>query len=377
MSTPFAVYIHVPFCRQRCSYCSFVSYAGRESDIPVYTDAVIREMEMRPVAGAIITTIYFGGGTPSLLPIASVRLLLDTLHRLYPIASDAEITLEANPGTISQEYLQSLRQMGFNRLSIGVQSLDEAELKLLGRIHTTAEARTAVKQAQLAGFNNISLDLIYGIPGRSAKQWKAMLCEILLLGVQHLSIYGLTLEEGTPLYQSVECGDIVAPDNDTAAAEYEMASKMLSKAGLKQYEISNWALPGYESRHNTAYWQRTPYIGLGAAAHSFLDGQRIANTSALDEYLSCLTQGKLPAQAFEIIDSTTAIAEAVILGLRLNQGVLSDDIQAHFGIDLYCYFARAIEECISLGLLERNGNALRLTPRGRLLGNEVFWRFLP
>lgn len=375
-ATELSLYIHVPFCRRRCAYCSFVSYAQREGDIPVYVNALISEMQLRRVEGAVVKTIYFGGGTPSLLPPHLLEHIIHTLDEYFLIDDHAEITLEANPGTIDLNYLKAMRGLGFNRLSLGVQSLDDAELQLLGRIHTADEARQSITQCQAAGFQNLSLDFIYGVPGRTHEQWRAMLDEIATLGAQHLSLYGLTLEEDTPLHAMVGRGETAAPDNDAEASEYEMAEDMLAKAGYGQYEISNWALPGLESRHNTAYWQRTPYLGLGVAAHSFMGDKRIANTSNLDEYLACLAQGQLPPQTIEVIDEATALSEAIILGLRLNRGVAADDIRRRFGIDLYRRFESQIAECEEYGLLERQGDIMRLTPRGRLLGNQVFLRFL-
>ena len=371
-----SVYIHVPFCRRRCAYCSFVSFAGREADIPAYTRALVEEIKLRRVAGAEVKTIYFGGGTPSLLPPDLLNLILKALDEYYVLDDRAEITLEANPGTIDRKYLEAVRSLGINRLSLGVQSLDDAELQLLGRIHTANEAREAIQQTQAAGFRNISLDFIYGVPGRSIATWRKMLAEIVTLGAQHLSLYGLTLEEDTPMQKRVERGEIAAPDNDAEASEYELAEEVLSNAGYIHYEISNWAKPGFESRHNTAYWKRAPYLGLGVAAHSFLDNQRIANTSDLDEYLASLSQGKLPPQTVEIIDAAAALSEALFLGLRLDEGVSADDIQARFSIDLYSRFGSEITELLSFGLLVREGDRIKLTPRGRLLGNEVFMRFL-
>ena len=312
-----------------------------------------------------------------MIPVDALQVLLDTICRHYPIAQDAEITLEANPNNINRTFLKALRRIGINRISIGVQSLDDSELQLLGRLHTSDEAIKAIQMAKEAEFGNISVDLIYGIPERPAKVWERTLYEILKLEVQHISLYGLTLEENIPLFQLVEQGKLDPPDNDTAATEYETASSILSQKAFGQYEISNWALTGCESRHNTAYWLRIPYIGFGVAAHSFIDGKRIANTSVLDEYLSCMAQGQQASQTIETIEPDMAIAESIILGLRLNRGVSADDIQTQFGIDLYSRFAHPIEECISLGLLIRNEDTICLTPRGRLLGNEVFWRFLP
>jgi oxygen-independent coproporphyrinogen-3 oxidase len=374
--TELSLYVHVPFCRRRCAYCSFISYAGREADIPVYARALAQELRLRPVEDAKIKTIYFGGGTPSLLPVDALSQIFKTIKELNKIADKAEITLEANPGTVSREYLKAIRSLGVNRLSLGVQSLEEAELGLLGRIHTSTQARESIRQAKEAGFTNLSLDFIYGIPGQSLENWHNVLTEVVTLGAQHLSLYGLTIEEGTPMHDRCKLGEMSTPDPDASASEYEMAEEMLEAAGYKQYEISNWAKPGFESRHNLAYWRRTPYLGLGVAAHSFLDTKRVANTSKLDEYLSCLSEGRLPPQTTEFIDKAEALSETIILGLRLNEGISAHDIEAHFGIDLHSRFAAEIAECSSLELLEEQDGRLRLTPRGRLLGNEVFMRFL-
>jgi oxygen-independent coproporphyrinogen-3 oxidase len=311
-----------------------------------------------------------------LLPVRNLGNILNAIREIYPILEDAELTLEANPGTISPEYLKSILSLGINRLSLGIQSLDDSELNLLGRIHSAAEGKKALLQAREAGFNNISIDFIYGIPGRTPDKWNSVLREIVNLGAQHISLYGLTLEENTPMFERVQRGEINAPDQDTSASEYEIACDILAACGYRQYEISNWALPGYESRHNLACWQRLPYLGLGVAAHSFLDSRRIANSNDLDEYLKSLPEGKPVSHTVEVIDQPAAFSEALFLGLRLNKGVDANDINAEFSIDLYSRFAGEIEELVSLGLLEREGSRIKLTPRGRLLGNEVFIRFL-
>ena len=374
--TGLSLYIHTPFCRKRCAYCSFVSYTGRESVIPTYTDALDAEIALRQVPGAEISTIYFGGGTPSLLPVKNLFKILCNIKEHYPIQHGAEITLEANPGTINLEYLQALKMAGVDRLSLGVQSLDDPDLRLLGRIHSSDEAIKSLEQARKAGFENISADFIYGIPGRTFEKWRTMLQKIVKLGVEHISLYGLTLEEDTLMFERVKCGEIAAPDQDSSASEYEIAEETLADSGYVQYEISNWSLPGYESQHNLAYWKRNPYLGVGVAAHSFMDDRRIANTPDMDEYLSCLNAGKLPPQTMETIDNAGALSEALFLGLRLNRGVDASDIQTQFSIDLYSRFSDEITELVSLGLLESSGSRIKLTPRGRLLGNEVFIRFL-
>jgi len=255
---PFSVYIHVPFCRRRCAYCSFVSYAGRESDIPAYVRALTDEIRLRRIKGAEVGTLYFGGGTPSLMPPEAVASILHEIRQNFVVLPQGEITLEANPGTVSLGYLRDVRSAGVNRLSLGVQSLDDAELRLLGRIHTATEALGCLEQSRRAGFENINLDFIYGVPGRRPETWSRMLERIAGLGALHVSLYGLTLEEDTPLFAEVSRGTIAAPDEDTQAEEYETAEQMLEGAGYRHYEISNWALPGYESRHNLNCWKRRP-----------------------------------------------------------------------------------------------------------------------
>jgi oxygen-independent coproporphyrinogen III oxidase len=341
-----------------------------------YVSALVEEMRGRHPVGALVKTLYFGGGTPSLLPADLLGRLVQGIDDNFTLDDKAEITIEANPGTISPRYLQAVRKLGFNRLSLGVQSLDNAELALLGRIHSAEEASLALTHAREAGFENISLDFIYGIPGRAIEMWRSMLEDIVKLGAQHLSLYCLTVEEGTPLQGSIARGKIASPDQDDAASEYELAEKILEAAGYRHYEISNWALPGYESRHNTAYWKRSPYLGLGVGAHSFIGGQRIANNSSLDGYLASFNNGNLPLQSVEFIDESMALSEAMMLGLRLDTGVSADDIRRQFKVDLFSHFQSQIEECENLGLLERKGASIRLTPRGRLLGNEVFIRFI-
>ena len=372
-----SLYIHIPFCRSKCGYCSFTSFANRDRDIPIYIEVLIKEITLTHRPGVSVKTIYFGGGTPSILSYIDIRTILQTIHECYTIETGAEVTFEANPGTVDSQYLLSLRDLGINRLSLGVQSLDDAELAELGRCHSVSEARTAVREARQAGFNNLSLDFIYGLPGRQIRGWEFMLNEIVELDVEHLSLYGLTLEPDTPLGIALGRGEYPAADPDQAATEYEMASAKLEAAGYRHYEISNWARPGYESRHNTVYWQRGEYLGLGVAAHSFIGGQRIGNTPDLNSYIKSLSAGDLPARDVEVIGDGAALSEAMFLRLRLEEGVSLDDTGWQFSIDLRSRYAAEITELSGLGLVEVSADRLRLTPRGRLLGNEVFIRFLP
>ena len=377
MSQDIALYIHFPFCRRRCSYCSFVSYQGRESDIPDYVNALEKELALR-TDGQKVHSIYFGGGTPSLLSPEQIHDILHAIHSLFAVDEASEATLEANPGTVDEIYLTAVRKAGINRLSLGVQSLDDGELALLGRIHTSSEARDAIRFARNAGFTNLSLDLIYGLPGQTLKSWHTTLGEVIDLNPKHISLYPLTLEDDAPLRTAIQRRESPQIDPDLTADQYELAQDTLAAHGYLHYEISNWAKEGYECRHNLVYWHNLPYLGVGVAAHSYVDGHRLANTTDLDSYLNAFSRNLSPAWALdEEIGPELQLSETVILGLRLSEGIGLDDIKHRFGIDLLRHYEQQVGETAALGLLEYSGQGVRLTRRGRLLGNEVFWRFLP
>ena len=325
-----------------------------------------------------VHSIYFGGGTPSLLSPEQVREILSTVYSLFAVEAGAEVTLEANPGTIDRRYLTAVKAIGINRLSLGVQSLDDNELALLGRIHTASEARAAVRLARDAGFTNLSFDLIYGLPNQALAGWRKTLDDVIDLNPEHISLYPLTLEDRVPLRLAIERGEIPQIDPDLTADQYELAQDMLQEHGYNHYEISNWAKEGYECRHNLVYWHNLPYLGAGVAAHSYIDGHRLANTADLDSYLNAFSGNLLPARELdEEIGPELKLSETVILGLRLSEGIGLDDIKRRFGVDLLRHYERQINETAASGLLEYSGRRIRLTRRGKLLGNEVFWRFLP
>jgi oxygen-independent coproporphyrinogen-3 oxidase len=377
VSGDIALYIHVPFCRRKCPYCSFVSYDYRGADIPLYLSALKKELKQR-AGGERIRSIFFGGGTPSLLPAKDIGDLLSLINTLFILDEAAEITIEANPGTIDEAFLAAIRNLGVNRLSLGVQSLNDRELVLLGRIHTAAEARDAVRFARGAGFDNLSLDLIYGLPGQTLSDWQHSLDDALALATEHLSLYALTLEEDTPMWTAIQEGFLPGIDPDLSADQYELAEDSLAAHGYSHYEISNWARPGRECRHNLTYWRNLPYFGAGVAAHSCMDGRRFANTKNLDKYLAYYSGKKSPLPELdEEIGPELELAETVILGLRLGEGINANDIQSRFGIDILAHYRRQVEEMAEAGLLEQADGHIRLTRRGRLLSNEVFWRFLP
>ena len=377
MSQDIALYIHFPFCRRRCSYCSFVSYQGRESDISDYVKALKKELVLR-AAGQRVSSIYFGGGTPSLLSPEQIHELLSVIPSHFTADEASEVTLEANPGTVDEPYLADIMKLGINRLSLGVQSLDDGELALLGRIHTASEAGDAVRLARNAGFTNLSLDLIYGLPNQTLASWHRTLDELIGLSPEHISLYPLTLETDAPMRLAIQRAEVPPIDPDLTADQYELAQDTLAAHGYHHYEISNWAKGGYECRHNLVYWHNLPYLGIGIAAHSYIHGHRLANTTDLDSYLNAFSSNLPPAwELDEEIGPELQLSETVILGLRLSEGVCLEGIRSRFGIDLLKHYSQQVDETAALGLLEYSGQRIRLTRRGRLLGNEVFWRFLP
>ena len=377
MTSKIALYIHFPFCRRKCRYCSFVSYENREADIPGYINAI--KMEMAEYAGGeCVGSIYFGGGTPSLLTAVQIGDVLAAIRSRFSVSGAAEITIEANPGTVDLTCLTDIRKLGVNRLSLGVQSLRDSELALLGRIHSVFGAKEALQMARKSGFDNINLDLIYGLPGQSLADWRGTLDIALAMAPEHLSLYALSLEAGTLIWQAVKEKRLPAIDPDLVADQYELAEDILVAHGYRHYEISNWAKPRRQCRHNLVYWQNQPYLGIGVAAHSYLDGHRLANTGSLDDYLAAFSRGVLPEREMdEKISPELQIAETVILGLRLDAGIGVDSLSNRCGADLRMRYHRPLSEMTELGLLEYTGGNLRLTRRGRLLSNEVFWRFLP
>jgi oxygen-independent coproporphyrinogen-3 oxidase len=328
--------------------------------------------------GERVRSIYFGGGTPSLLSAQQIGDILSTISSLFTVDEAAEVTLEANPGTASRTYLEAIRALGVNRLSLGVQSLNEGELTLLGRIHTGTEARDVVRLARDSGFMNLSLDLIYGLPGQTLLAWQNTLTEVIEMGPEHLSLYALSLEADTPMGRAMEEGYLPPVDPDLSADQYELAEDLLAAHGYHHYEISNWAKQGRECRHNLAYWKNLPYLGVGVAAHSYRDGHRLANTKSLDAYLAAFSGSVQPVLVMdEKIGPELQLAETVILGLRLGEGICVDNMGSRFGIDVLAYYGKQVEDLVGSGLLECFDRQIKLTRRGRLLGNEVFWRFLP
>ena len=392
-------YIHIPFCRSRCSYCDFNTYAGLGDLIEPYVAALVWQMGhstvMRDPAGAVVRTVYFGGGTPSLLTPEQVERILRALRCSFRTSPEAEISLEANPGTVDLTYLRELRALGVNRLSLGVQCLDDATLASVGRIHTAEQARESVQLARRAGFDNLSLDLMYGLPAQSVAQWKHTLSEALELRPEHISLYALTLDDETPLGRAVASGDVSVPDADAAADMYEAAEAMLDEAGYSHYEISNWSLAGRQCAHNLIYWRNEPYLGFGAGAHSSLplwavsEGwprqrpaqgdmwARFSNLRRPEQFIAASQLEQAATDDLETLDTPLSRAETMFLGLRLlEEGVIFASFSSRFRQDPRTIYQRQLSELKAGGLITMDETSICLTKRGHLLGNEVFQRFL-
>lgn len=385
----FAIYVHIPFCSSRCSYCDFVTYTGQNLRIPEYVRALIREISsLSQSAGdrLPISSVFFGGGTPSLLESSQIRDILVAVDQELGQLTGAEVTLEANPETLELSFLEEINRVGVNRLSLGMQSSQSHLLKILDRKHSPEDVLAGTIWARRAGFENLSLDLIYELPEQDLDSWKATIEQALSLKPNHLSLYSLTVERGTRLSKSLKAGLLPWPDGDQGAEMLELAERLLREAGFQQYEIANWAQPGFQSRHNLAYWRMMPYLGIGAAAHGFADGVRTENVPDLNAYINCFARGeaadavfpRTPATASSReVDLDTVMDETMIMGLRLTEeGVSRKDFQQRFHQDLEVVYQESLQELLDRGLLEWAGRRLRLTAKGRLLGNQVFSFFL-
>lgn len=387
--TTYGLYLHLPFCRSRCAYCDFTVTTGRERLIPGYLQAVLREAELLSLSapGPIeVKTLYLGGGTPSLIPAGWTADLLEGLRERFTFDPQGEVTLEANPEGLDVESLRVLHTAGVNRLSLGMQSGQDHLLLSMTRNHSSREVVQAVDNARRAGFENLSLDLIVGIPGQDFRSWRSTLELALALDPEHLSLYGLTVEPGTPFARWDRQGLLDIPDGDQQADLLDYAAEALEKSGYQQYEIANWSRPGWASEHNLRYWRMQPYLGLGVGAHGFTGEWRLENTSSLDEYLAGLAAEttfdrpfpETPATAARRhLDRETLIEETLMMGLRLvEEGIHVKEFYRDYQVLPENVYPREIRELTAAGLLEYSAEKLKLTHRGRLLGNQVFSRLI-
>ena len=368
---PLSIYIHIPFCIRKCAYCDFASWPCREADFGRYFDALNGEIARwsgdtehgRLRERFSIETIFIGGGTPTAPPAEYIADVLRRCGEIAPVAPDAEITLEGNPGTLTPEKLETYRRAGVNRLSLGAQSFDDALLRSLGRIHTAAQIGEAVAMARAAGFDNLNLDLMYGLPGQTMARWLDTLDAATALAPQHLSAYSLIVEPGTPMAERVDSGAAVVPDDDAVNAMQRAAIDRLAEAGYRRYEISNYARPGFESRHNLTYWLRGDYLGLGCAAHSMLDDTRFHNPATLEAYLR-----REGPEEVERLNRLDRMEETLMLSTRLTRGLDLKRWRRDFGADLA---GPGLDRLAQAGLISIVDDHLRLTRRGLELQNAV------
>jgi len=372
------LYIHIPFCRSRCSYCDFATGIYERPLAERYVKALVKEIEAwDEVSPRPVDTIYFGGGTPSLLSPTQVGAILETVQSRFEVESGAEVTMEMNPGTVTPESVAEFRRLGINRASFGAQTFDDRELARLGRSHTTEDTTNTFQLLRDAGFDNVSFDLIAGLPGQTVSGWQYNLDRALALRPEHLSFYLLEVHEGTPLAEHIRKGIQPHPDDELAAEMYELMLERANASGYEHYEISNLCLPGYESRHNTKYWIGAPYYGFGCSAHSF-DGKdrRWSNERDVARYVELIEQQENPIVEQVKLTPDEVRAEAVFLGMRMMRGVSVKQYQRMFGVDLRTEHRTDLERFRDAGLIEFDGDLLRLTSSGALLSNEVFSAFV-
>ena len=382
----FSLYIHIPYCAAKCPYCDFNSYAASSWPEDEYVRALIAELDRRAeepsFAGGRLKTIFFGGGTPSLFKPASIGAIIDRAANRFGLERDCEITLEANPGTVDYTKLVELRAAGVNRISFGAQSFNDATLKFLGRIHRADETRQAARMAHRAGFERLNLDLIFAVPGQSLEDVMADIAETVALEPDHISAYNLTFEEGTAFFAEMRRGRITPLASDEQAAMYAAVREELPRRGYAMYEISNYARPGHEARHNLTYWHAETYLGIGAGAHSFARGEsdgggrRWWNERSPARYIARALESGSAEAGSETVDQTAAMGEFVFLNLRLREGFALDTFRARFGVDFDQVFGASATRLFEGGMLERAGDSVRLTERGLELADSVFAEFI-
>lgn len=365
------IYFHIPFCKQACHYCDFHFSTNLELREPLLK-ALRDELRLQKeyLDGETLETIYFGGGTPSLLSREELVELLDTMHSFFPVKDGAEITLEANPDDLTAGRLAELKLVGVNRLSIGIQSFDDEILKFFNRAHTAADAVRSYQESRLAGFSNISIDLIYGIPGRGNDSWSRDIDRACQLSPEHISAYALTIEEKTVFGTRQARKELVPMDDDAVATQFETLMRKLAAAGYEHYEISNFAAPGFQSRHNSSYWQQKKFLGIGPSAHSFDGVSRQFNVRNNGAYVRQLGQGKVPAEK-EILTRGNKVNEFVLTRLRTSTGLDVNHLQRELGYDLAREHHALLKQLVGTGHVEREGSVLKLTNKGKLLADKI------
>lgn len=372
------LYIHIPFCLQKCLYCDFPSFAGKEDRMQAYVDALTAEIKHRgkEYHRKKVVSVFFGGGTPTTLKIPMLEQLMQAIFASWDVAADAEITTEANPGTLDGEMVRALRKMGFNRLSMGVQAWQNRLLKELGRIHTIEGFLENYQGVREAGFENVNVDLMFALPGQTMADWQETVKNITALQPEHISAYSLIIEEGTPFFDRYEKGLLQPADEELDREMHHWAIDYLAEQGYEQYEISNFARKGKQSRHNRIYWQAEEYLGMGLGAHSYMEGTRFHNPYDLERYIAVAGENAFIKEETQKITEEDALAEFMFLGLRLTEGVSFDRFRRRFGREMYEIYGTQVAELMETGLLAEDAVGIRLTRRGIDVSNVVFEKFL-
>ncbi|MCX7772031.1 MAG: radical SAM family heme chaperone HemW [Clostridia bacterium] len=377
-SREMGLYIHIPFCKQKCYYCDFPSYAHMEAYWEAYVDALIKELNDKGelYSGRAIKTIFIGGGTPSLLATRDINRIFEAIHARFTLVPGCETTIESNPGTLDAQKLKVYRQVGINRLSMGLQAGQDRLLKALGCIHTFEDFKQAVYLAQKHGFININADIIFGIPEQTMDDWHETVQRLMAFELTHLSCYSLKIEEHTVFGSLRDEGKLSEMDDELDRCMYHYAVEKFMASGFPQYEISNFAKPQYVCKHNMNYWERGEYIGLGAGAHSFTDELRYANTPDVRDYIAGIQKGTPVITEENAISKEEALSEAIILGLRLNMGIDLSEVSHTFGVDVASKFSKELSALTMQKLVEQKGSVIRLTAKGLDLANQVFIQFI-
>lgn len=371
---PLSVYVHVPFCHVKCGYCDFNSFALSGEIVDRFVDAVIREISTSEHKGSRVETVFFGGGTPTFLSGEQLARILAAVCSAFEVGG--EITSEANPGSVALDQLRTMRSAGFNRISFGAQSFDSGELKIMDRIHSPDEIGQAVRWAREAGFENLNLDLIYALPGQAIQRWRSNLKAAIALNPEHLSLYCLTLEPNTRFYHDYQKGLLTVPDEDVQIEMQRLAESMSLSAGYRQYEISNYAKPGFECEHNLVYWRNQDYVGFGPGAVSGVDGCRWTNIKHPREYVARVENGENLAFESERLEGWARVGETIMLGLRLNKGIDLEALESRFGLPVRERFAESIQVLAAQDRVCVESSRLRLTDEGRLWASEIAQHFL-
>ncbi len=373
-----AIYLHIPYCLHKCGYCDFNSHPENAKEASHYVDALLKELEFysETLKKYTVPTVFMGGGTPTILPPAQLKEILDKVRQNFNLTPDCEITIEANPATIKLQTLQEIREAGYNRISIGVQSFDEKELQLLERVHNEEEIHTTVKRARSAKFDNLSMDLMFALPDQTLEKWQSHLKQAIAKNPDHLSTYNLTIEPATAFFKLHEKGKICLPHEDKQLEMYETTIQVLEDAGYSQYEISNFSKPGMESQHNINYWNNGEYLGVGAGASSYLNGERFKNINLPSIYIREIVANETAIESKERLEPLEAMGETLMLGLRLLKGISIDVFEKRFQVSFQKVYGNVIEPLLTQELITLNQNRIALSRKGLFLADSVILKFM-